>query len=297
MSESHRRSHTLKQIGRTKPIVKHKRPQLISKSSPQEALADEQERDLIYGKHSVLAALENKRQLNRIWILSKLRYDHRFHTLLNQAKAQGTVIDEVAPRRLSQITLGANHQGVVAQIAPYSYLDLAELITQAKSESEQPVIVIADSINDPHNLGSIIRSAEAMGAQGLVIPQRRAVGITSSVMKVAAGALENLPVARVVNLSRALEQLKEAGFWIYGSTAQSGNPLHTTDFQGSIGLVIGSEAEGLSLLVQRCCDVLVSIPLGGKTPSLNASIAGAMILYEVYRQRWSQKINLAHAQD
>jgi 23S rRNA (guanosine2251-2'-O)-methyltransferase len=239
-----------------------------------------------------LAALENQRQLNRLWILPNLRYDPRFHTLIVQAKENGTVIDEVEPRRLDQITQKANHQGVAAQVAPYAYTDLGDLISQAKSASEQPVLVVADSITDPQNLGAIIRTAEAMGAQGMVIPQRRAVGITSAVKKVAAGALETFPVARVVNLSRALEELKAAGFWIYGTAAGVGQVLHKVQLTGPIVLVIGSEGEGLSLLTQRGCDALVSIPLQGKTPSLNASVAAGMALYEIYRQRWSNRVYL-----
>ena len=251
-----------------------------------------EETDLIYGRHPVIAALENQRQLNRVWILPQLRYDPRFHSLLLQAKANGTIIDEVEPRRLSQITEGANHQGVAAQVAPYPYQDLGDLITKAKLSAEQPVLIVCDGINDPHNLGAIIRTAEALGAQGLIIPQRRAVGVTSTVVKVAAGALETFPIARVVNLSRALEELKAAGFWIYGMAAGNGKLLHTVKFTGPIVLVVGSEGSGLSLLTQRCCDVLVSIPLQGKTPSLNASVATAMTLYETYRQRWSNILYL-----
>jgi 23S rRNA (guanosine2251-2'-O)-methyltransferase len=212
--------------------------------------------------------------------------------LLQTAKAKGTVIDEVNIQRLNQITNGANHQGVAGQVAPYHYHDLDELITQAQASTKEPVIVIADGIADPHNLGAIIRTAEALGAQGLVIPQRRAAGVTSAVTKVAAGALESFPVARVVNLSRALETLKAAGFWIYGTATEGGKLLHSMELRGAIGLVIGSEESGLSLLTQRCCDQLISIPLGGKTPSLNASVAAAISLYEVYRQRWSDKLFL-----
>jgi 23S rRNA (guanosine2251-2'-O)-methyltransferase len=171
-------------------------------------------------------------------------------------------------------------------MSPYEYIELADLIEKAKGKSRHPVIVIAEGITDPHNLGAIIRTAEAMGCQGVVIPQRRAAGVTSTVMKVAAGALEYLPVARVVNLNRALEELKAAGFWLYGAAAKSGKSLHTINLTGAIGLVLGSEGEGLSLLTQKSCDELVSIPLAGKTPSLNASVAAAMALYEVYRQRW-----------
>lgn len=240
--------------------------------------------DLIYGRHPVLSALESQRGLNRIWITARLRYDPRFHHLLLQAKENGAVIDEVEPKRLDQITDGANHQGIAAQISPYSYIELHELIAQSKTVND-PVIVVAEGITDPHNLGAIIRTAEAIGAQGLVIPQRRAAGITSTVVKVAAGALENFPVARVINLGRALEELKEAGFWIYGTAVTGSEPLHTVNFSGAIVLVVGSEGEGLSMLTQRSCDVLVSIPLLGKTPSLNASVASGMALYEIYRQR------------
>ncbi|MGV0026675.1 23S rRNA (guanosine(2251)-2'-O)-methyltransferase RlmB [Phormidesmis priestleyi] len=263
-----------------------------SQPSEQDAPRSEEESDLIYGKHSVLAALEGDRSLNRIWILSHLRYDHRFHGLLTQAKANGAIIDEVEVARLNQITQFGNHQGVAAQVAPYEYIDLGELIDQAKAKTDHPVIVVADSITDPHNLGAIIRTAEALGAQGIVIPQRRAVGVTSTVMKVAAGALEKLPVARVVNLTRALEELKGAGFWIYGTAAEMSQSIHTVEFAKATVLVIGSEGDGLSLTTQKSCDVLVSIPLQGSTPSLNASVAAGMALYEIYRQRWSHTIHL-----
>ncbi|HEY9740944.1 MAG TPA: 23S rRNA (guanosine(2251)-2'-O)-methyltransferase RlmB [Coleofasciculaceae cyanobacterium] len=279
----------------SKPVLKEgQEPRVLepANTEPTPSTQWEEDTDLIYGRHPVIAALENQRQLNRVWIIPQLRYDPRFHSLLLQAKANGTVIDEVEPRRLSQITEGANHQGVAAQVAPYSYQDLGDLIAKAKSTAEQPVLLVCEGITDPHNLGAIIRTAEAMGAQGLVIPQRRAVGVTSTVMKVAAGALETFPIARVVNLSRALEELKAAGFWIYGTNAGAGKLLHTVEFKGPVALVVGSEGNGLSLHTQRECDVLVSIPLQGKTPSLNASVAAAMTLYEAYRQRWSNLLYL-----
>jgi 23S rRNA (guanosine2251-2'-O)-methyltransferase len=275
------------------PKLKRILPQVsVNPEVQQESFSETEDTDLLYGRHTVVAALENGRNLNRVWITPRLRYDPRFHTLLSEAKANGTVIDEVELHRLNQLTNGANHQGVAAQVAPYAYLDLADLIEKAKTASEQPVLVVADSVTDPHNLGAIIRTAEALGAQGMVIPQRRAVGITSTVMKVAAGALETFLVARVVNLSRALEALKAAGFWIYGTTAEGSQPIHTTEFNGAIALVIGAEGEGLSLLTQKACDALVSIPLQGKTPSLNASVAAGMALYEIYRQRWSHTLYL-----
>lgn len=258
----------------------------VGAHAPQpETPESETDTDLIYGRHSVLTALQGRRRLNRVWVTTRLRYDHRFLTLLAEAKTNGTVIDEVEPRRLEQITQGANHQGIAAQVAPYEYVELADLIEQAKAACDDPVLLIADSITDPHNLGAIIRTAEAMGAQGLVIPQRRAVGVTSAVVKVAAGALETFPVTRVVNLNRALEELKDAGFWIYGTSSAASESLYAVEFSGPIALVIGSEGEGLSMLTERVCDRLVSIPLVGQTPSLNASVAAGMVMYEVYRQR------------
>ena len=256
----------------------------------EEEAAPSEDNDLLYGRHAVLAALEGDRQLNRVWIIPRLFYDSRFRTLLVEAKGKGTVIDEVDNFRLNQLTQGGNHQGIAAQIAPYRYRDLDELIQQAKANAVDPVLVVLDSITDPQNLGAIIRTAEAFGAQGLIMPQRRAVGITSTVMKVAAGALEHFPVARVVNLSRALEELKSAGFWIYGTVAGQGKSIDQIELRGALGLVIGSEGQGLSMLTQRHCDHLISIPLGGKTPSLNASIAAAIGLYEVYRQRSISKL-------
>ncbi|WP_445626890.1 23S rRNA (guanosine(2251)-2'-O)-methyltransferase RlmB [Nostoc sp. DSM 114167] len=275
----------------TNPSYSNSRQRNSNFSQPSVSTPTEEDNDLIYGRHPVLSALQNQRNLNRLWITTRLRYDPSFHHFLLQAKENGTVIDEVEPKRLDYLTNGANHQGVAAQVAPYAYIELPDLIEQCKSVTDA-VIVVADGITDPHNLGAIIRTAEAIGAQGLVIPQRRASGITSTVMKVAAGALENFAVARVVNLSRSLEELKEAGFWIYGTAASGSEPLHTVNFTGPIVLVIGSEGEGLSMLTQRSCDFLVSIPLQGKTPSLNASVAAGMALYEIYRQRSLNTLHL-----
>ena len=246
--------------------------------------------DLIYGRHSVQAAIEANRALNRLWINTKLRYDSRFRPLIVAAKANGAVIDEVEGLRLNQMTQGANHQGIVAQVAAYGYVELETMVEQAKAATRRPVIVAADGITDPHNLGAIIRSAEAIGAQGIVIPQRRAVGITSTVAKVAAGALENIPIVRVVNLGRSLEYLKDSGFWIYGLAAEAAQSVHTADFSEPVVLVVGSEGSGLSLSIQNLCDVLVAIELRGKTPSLNASVATGMALYEIYRQVWVNKL-------
>ncbi|MGG6237307.1 23S rRNA (guanosine(2251)-2'-O)-methyltransferase RlmB [Nodosilinea sp. AN01ver1] len=253
--------------------------------------------DLIYGRHAVEAALQAQRPLNRVWVNDRIRYDPRFLTLIDEAKASGAVIDEVDTKRLNQITGGANHQGIAAQAAAHTYHDLDEMIEAALGSAKVPVIIAADGITDPHNLGAIIRTAEALGAQGMVIPQRRAVGVTATVAKVAAGALEHLPVARVVNLKRALDTLKEKGFWIYGLSSEASQPVHRTTFDRPTVIVVGAEGSGLSLTVQQSCDTLVSIPLRGTVPSLNASVATGMALYEIYRHQWVAQLQISSLQN
>ena len=263
------------------------RPVINQEAQPKSASLDpdhQSNQDLIYGCHPVLTALKSDRQFNRIYITGKLLHDNRFESLLSSAKASGALIDVVDVKRLNQITNFANHQGVAVSVAPHDYIELHDLIAQAKSQTESPVIILADGINDPHNLGAIIRTGEALGMQGLIIPQRRAVGVNSTVIKVAAGALEYFPVARVTNLHSAIDKLKEAGFWIYGTAMDSDHDLSTTKLTGAIGLVIGSEGKGLSQSISKSCDFLISIPMMGKTPSLNASVATAICLYEIRRQ-------------
>ncbi|WP_017298435.1 23S rRNA (guanosine(2251)-2'-O)-methyltransferase RlmB [Nodosilinea nodulosa] len=262
-----------------------------------EADEPQDETDLLYGRHAVEAALQAQRPLNRVWVNDRIRYDPRFLSLIDQAKAGGAVIDEVDTKRLNQITAGANHQGIAAQAAAHTYYDLDEMIETALGAAKVPVIIAADSITDPHNLGAIIRTAEALGAQGMVIPQRRAVGVTSTVAKVAAGALERLPVARVVNLKRALDTLKEKGFWIYGLASEASQPVHRTTFDRPTVIVVGAEGSGLSLTVQQSCDTLVSIPLRGTVPSLNASVATGMALYEIYRHQWMAQLEISSLQN
>ncbi|WP_448380665.1 23S rRNA (guanosine(2251)-2'-O)-methyltransferase RlmB [Gloeomargarita sp.] len=240
--------------------------------------------DYIYGRHTVLTALEQKQPLNRVWILPSLRYDHRFQPLLTQAQAQGTVIDQVDSTRLDQLTQGAKHQGVVAQVAAYRYWDLPQFLAHIQSHPH-PLVVIAEGIMDPQNLGALIRTTEAFGGQGLIIPQRRCVGVTSTVAKVAAGALSHLPIVRVVNLSRTLEELKAAGFWSYALVPEATTRLDQVEFARAVALLVGSEGTGLSLNLRRHCDVSLCIPLSGQTPSLNAAVACAIALYEVRRQQ------------
>lgn len=270
----------------TKNSPKINKP-IVKKPAPSTAETEEIDinQDLVYGCYPVLEVLKNERPLNRIYATTKILHDARFSELLQDAKGRGAVLDIVDNKRLSQVTNFANHQGIAVTVAPYEYLELADLIRQAKQAKNDPVLIIADGINDPHNLGAIIRTAEALGMQGLIIPQRRAVGVNSTVMKVAVGALEHFPIARVVNLNQAIKELQEAGFWIYGTTMETNNYLHETKMTGALGLVVGAEDKGISQSVAKSCDFLISIPMTGKTPSLNASVATAICLYEISRQR------------
>ncbi len=253
---------------------------------------DEDSPELLYGKQAVLAALQSGRSLNRVWLSERMRYDPRFLRLVDAAKSGGTVVDIVELKRLDQLTDGGNHQGIAAQVAAHAYVEFEDLITQALTQSN-PVILACDGIEDPHNLGALIRSAEALGVQGLVIPHRRAVGITAVVAKVAAGAIEHLPISRVINLNQAVERLKEAGFWILGTQDTAGQAIYELDLTGPLVVIIGSEGKGISLLTQRHCDYMAAVPLAGKTGSLNASVAGGVVLYEVMRQRAKKNIDMS----
>jgi 23S rRNA (guanosine2251-2'-O)-methyltransferase len=278
-------------------VVSSPVPNLAANDPLRDGINSSEESDLIYGRHAVEAALQSHRPLNRVWVNARIRYDPRFLSLIDEAKASGAVIDEVDTQRLNQVTSGANHQGIAAQAASHDYKELDDLIESSLAAARLPVILAADGITDPHNLGAIIRTAEALGAQGIVIPQRRAVGVTSTVAKVAAGALEHFPVSRVVNLKRALETLKEKGFWIYGLSAEGSQPVHRTQFDRPTVIVVGAEGSGLSLTVQQSCDQLIAIPLKGTVPSLNASVATGMALYEIYRHQWVAQMQISSLQN
>jgi len=240
----------------------------------------------VWGRHAALAVLESGRPVHRIWCTTELRFSPKFLQQLREAKASGVLVEEVTWARLGQLTAGAVHQGIVLQTAAADTLDLDSLIEGCGGIGEAPLLMALDGITDPHNLGAIARSAEALGAHGLVLPQRRSAGLTGSVAKVAAGALEHLPVARVVNLNRALERLKQEGYRVVGLASEGSVSLEQADLDGPLVIVTGSEGDGLSMLTRRHCDQLVSIPLRGATPSLNASVASALLLYEVARRGW-----------
>ena len=253
-------------------------------SSPHaaEAVAD----DLLWGRHATQAALEAGRPIHRIWCTSELRSASKFLQLLKDAKSSGVLVEEVTWARLGQLTGGAVHQGIVLQTAAAETFDLEDLVKGCSGLDEAPLLLALDGLTDPHNLGAIVRSAEALGAHGVVLPQRRSAGLTGSVAKVAAGALEHLPVARVVNLNRSLETLKTSGYRVIGLAEEGDLTLEEVDLEGPLVIVTGSEGQGLSMLTRRHCDQLIRIPLRGVTPSLNASVATALCLYEVARRGW-----------
>jgi len=235
--------------------------------------------DWIWGKHSVYETLNSERAINRIWCTSEIFSSDKFYTYLKEIKSKGVLIEEVSWNRLSQLTYGASHQGVALQLASSKTISLEKLINFSKKSSAYPIILALDGITDPHNVGAIIRSAEAFDCKGIIIPQRRSAGLTGTVAKVAAGALEHLPVSRVVNLNRALEELKSNGFLVMGLSGDGQLSISNFLEKAPLVVIVGSEDKGISLLTQKKCDYLLSIPLKGKTSSLNASVAAAISIF------------------
>ena len=245
-----------------------------------EALAD----GIIEGRNAVMEALRAETAIDKIYI-AKGEVDQTLGHIASKARAQGVVVVETDRRKLDAMSRTHAHQGVVALCAVKDYCTVEDLLQLAADKGEAPFLVMCDEISDPHNLGAIIRTAECVGAHGVIIPKRRSAGLTAVVDKASAGAAEHLPIARVANLSAAIETLKKAGVWVYGAAAEGESPLWKTDLTGSVCIVIGSEGDGISRLVREHCDVLVSIPMKGEISSLNASAAAAVLLYEALRQR------------
>ena len=237
--------------------------------------------DWIWGKHSVYEALISERPINRIWCTSEIISSEKFYILLKDLKSKGVLIEEVSWNRLSQLTFGASHQGVAMQLAQKKSISLNKLIELSNTNSTNPIIVALDGITDPHNLGAIIRSAEAFNCKGIILPQRRSAGLTGTVAKVAAGALEHIPVCRVVNLNRSIEELKKNNFITVGLTGDGQLPISKFNEKSPIVVIIGAEDKGISLITQKKCDYLLRIPLKGKTSSLNASVAAAISLFHL----------------
>ena len=240
--------------------------------------------DIIEGRNAVIEALRAGRAIDKIFI-AKGDVDKTLGHIASTAKDAGIVVVDADRRKLDFMSRTHAHQGVIALAAIKDYCSVSDILAIAKERNEPPFIVMCDEISDPHNLGAVIRSAECVGAHGVIIPKRRSAGLTSIVEKTSAGAVEHIAVARVANLASAIEELKAAGVWIYGTAADGANPLWKTDLTGPACFVIGSEGAGMGRLVREKCDFLVSIPMKGKVSSLNASAAAAVLLYEALRQR------------
>lgn len=238
----------------------------------------------IVGKNPVVEALRSGRPINKIWIAEGVN-KNQLGPLVSLAKGRGVVITTANRKKLEQLSGSEHHQGVIASVAAYRYADLSDLLARAQEKGEAPFLLLLDELEDPHNLGSILRTADAVGVHGVVIPKRRSVGLTAAVAKSSAGAIEYVPVARVTNLVRTIEELKQRGLWIVGTDAAAPQDFREGDFTMPLALVIGSEGKGISRLVREQCDFMYRLPMSGQVTSLNASVAAALLMYEVYRAR------------
>lgn len=244
----------------------------------------EQTEGLIVGKHPVLEALRSGRQINKLFVSDSAKKDVST-AIIGEAKKLNIIVQIVDKRKLDQLAPQLNHQGVVAQAAAVDYIELDDLLAIPAAKGETPFFLILDEIEDPHNLGSIIRTAECTGVHGVIIPKRRSAGLTATVLKTSAGAAEHVPVARVTNLVQTIEQLKEAGVWIAGTDLAAQADVYKQKFDMPLAIVIGNEGKGIGRLVKEHCDFLVKLPMAGQLNSLNASVAAGVIMYEVLRQR------------
>ena len=237
----------------------------------------------IEGRNAAIEAFRSGKTIDRIYMLDGAK-EGALQTVRREAAKHGTPIRYVSRQRLDQMSETGRHQGVIAETAEYRYAEVEEILAKARETGEPPFVVILDGIEDPHNLGAIIRTANAAGAHGVIIPGDRAAGLTATVAKASAGAINYTPVAKVTNLTRTIEQLKKEGLW-FVCADMDGEPMTKLSLRGPIGLVVGSEGNGVGRLVKSKCDMVASIPLKGEINSLNASVAAGVLMYEIVRQR------------
>ena len=238
------------------------------------------------GRNALQEALKSGRTIDKVFVAMG-DTDKGLQRLAAQAKEAGAVVVPVDRRKLDAMSTTRSHQGIIALAAAHVYYTIDDILEEAASRGEVPLIVICDELSDPHNLGAIMRTAECAGAHGVIIPKRRSVGLTATVAKASAGAVEYMKVARVTNISNAITELKEKGVWVFGTAAEGSIPMYKADLTGPTAIVIGNEGDGMSQLVRKHCDVMVHIPMKGKISSLNASNAASILLYEAVRQRLS----------
>lgn len=238
---------------------------------------------VIEGRNAVIEAFRSGRTIDKVFVLDGCQ-DGPVRTIVREAKKHGSVLNFVEKERLNQLSETGRHQGVIAWAAAYSYAEVSDMLEAAAQKGEDPFIILLDGIEDPHNLGAIIRTANTAGAHGVIIPKRRASGLTATVAKASAGALNYTPVAKVTNLAKTIDELKEKGLW-FVCADMDGEQMYDLNLTGPIGLVVGSEGQGVSRLVKEKCDFIASIPMKGEITSLNASVAGGVLAYEIVRQR------------
>lgn len=250
----------------------------------EEKPVEEENEGQIEGRNALTEALRSGRTIDKVFIAAG-ETDRGLQRLAADAKEAGAVVVPVDRRKLDAMSQSHSHQGVIALVAAREYFTLEDILQEAADRGEAPLIVICDELSDPHNLGAILRTAECAGAHGVVIPKRRSVGLTAVVAKASAGAVEYMKVARVTNITAAIEDLKKQGVWVFGTAAEGSIPMYQADLKGPTAIVIGSEGDGMSRLVRQSCDVTVHIPMKGRISSLNASNAASILLYEAVRQR------------
>ncbi|WP_169312238.1 23S rRNA (guanosine(2251)-2'-O)-methyltransferase RlmB [Weissella koreensis] len=239
--------------------------------------------EFVYGHHASVEALKGTTEINKVWLQTGLA-DTLHQEIIALAKKRGLVIQDAPKSKLDELVDGQNHQGIVLSIAAYTYATIDDLFKKAEEAGEQPFFLILDSIEDPHNLGSILRTADAAGVHGVIIPKRRAVQLTATVAKTSTGAIEHVPVARVTNLVQTVEQLKERGLWIFG-TDMNGTDYRQWDARGAVALIIGNEGKGIAQLLKKSVDEMLTIPMVGHVQSLNASVAASLLIYGGFNSR------------
>lgn len=243
--------------------------------------------DIVEGRNPVLELLESGKDINKIFVQSGER-NGSINKIIAKAKEKRIVLVETQKSKLDELSETKNHQGVIAVVPPFEYCDVYDILEYAKQKNEKPFILILDGIEDPHNLGSIIRTSETAGVHGVIIPKRRAAAVNATVAKTSAGAVEYVKIARVSNINDTIKYLKENGVWIYGTDGEAETMYYKQDFRDSSAIIIGNEGSGMSDLVKKNCDGLVKIPMKGKINSLNASVSAGIVIYEVVKQRISR---------
>lgn len=266
---------------------RRKRPQMEAEPKRREEPRELPD-DVLVGRNAVTEALKSGRGINKLWIASGDR-EGSVAEIAALAKERGIVVQYVERAKIESLAGGHRHQGVLAYVAPVPYAELDDILKAAEEKGEAPFLALLDELEDPHNLGALLRTADATGVHGILIPKRRSVSLNATVAKTSAGAVEYVPVARIGNIAQTLKKLKEKGFWVAGADMDGEKAYYEADLTGPLVLVVGSEGRGMSRLTKEACDFIVSMPMVGRINSLNASVAGSILMYESMRQRLQKK--------